>query len=164
MKKTLITLFAIFALTACGNDDEPNVDDSLEKESAEVAAKLNGTFAASWESLGLTQYEVFVFTPYEKPQKTEINIPGEYVNKDKTVTIYGRCIHTSFYNDHLSEVAKDYLYSVEIPYNGATPRLIVYTNNNGIIHGNWHTYDLRNVTSSSFEMDYSGSYRDFVKQ
>ncbi|MCM1152506.1 MAG: hypothetical protein NC328_02480 [Muribaculum sp.] len=164
MKKLLMCLFAALCLTACGDDDEPKIEDKLDAEAASIAAHLNGTFEASWESLGSTQHEEFVFTPYAKPQKTDITIPGEYVNIDKTVTIFGSCVQTTYYNDHLLEVSKNYLYTVTVPYTGATPRLTVYTHTDGFIYGNYSVYDLRNVTSSAFEMSYDGSYRNFVKR
>jgi len=164
MKKLLMCLFAALCLIACGDDDEQKIEDTLEKEAASIAAHLNGKFAASWESLGSTLHEEFVFTPYATPKKTDITIPGEYVDIDKAVTIFGSCVLTTYYNDHLLEVSKNYLYTVEVPYTGARPRLTVYAHNDGLIYGNYYTYDLRNVTSSAFEMSYDGDYRNFVKQ
>lgn len=164
MRKFVMFMITALLLTACGNDDEPKIEDTLDKEAASIAACLNGTFAASWQSLGSTQHEEFVFTPYATPQKHDITIPGEYVNIDKTVTIFGKCVHKTYYNDHLLETSKDYLYTVDVRYTGATPRLTVYTYSDGLIYGNYSFYELRNVSTASFEMSIEGDYRKFVKQ
>lgn len=156
-------VFAALCLTACGDDDEPKIEDTLETEAAQIASNLNGTFTASWQSIGLTQNEEFQFKPYAKPVKQDITITGEYVNIDKSVTIYGECEQTTYYNDHLSEVSHSYLYTVEVPYTGAQPRLTVYNHSGGDIYGKSFTYDLRNVKASSFELLYEGEYRVFTK-
>lgn len=163
MKKYLFLIIAALLMTACGSDDEPKIEETLNKEAASIAANLNGTFAAQWESVGSIQHEELKFTPYATPQKHDITIPGQYADIDKTVYIFGTVDYTTYYNDHLLEVSHNYLYTVEVPYTGASPRLTVYAHSNDMIYGNSFTYELRNVKASSFEMLTGGEYRIFAK-
>lgn len=163
MKK--LPLLALVALSICScSKDEPEPDNSLDKEAASIAFHLNGLFASSWQSLGTTQHEEFRFTPFSTPQKHDITIPGEYANIEKTVTTYGSCTHSVYYNEHLLETSNNYLYTVDVRYAGATPLLTLYPNSNGMIYGNYSEYNLRNVTTSSFEMLIEGNYHQFTKQ
>lgn len=152
MKKMFLLILLPILLWGCGSDDEPQSSNE-NAEAVKISEMLTGTFSGSKKSLSdnLTETQVISFTKYAKPvveSWSSQNFGGDWVSKD--VTMYGECEHTTYYNDHLLEVTKEYKYSIEVPYAGAQPKLVFYPKGG---YGNPTSNPITIVSGSSFKMN-----------
>lgn len=118
MKQALTcAVLSILTLTACSSD-EPNTQDTTERETAKVLSVLTGTFAAQKDVLGSVEHEDITFTPFATPTK--------YVSLDGSVSVQGKAVVSKYYNDHKLDVTHNAYYVVRVAYSGATPTLSFY--------------------------------------
>ena len=145
MKYASILLLALIWLTACGSDNEP--ENPKNNQINTIANVLNGKFVNSKysEATNTTETREITFTPFSSP-KTE-SWTNNGITKD--VAMYGTCVFTTYFNDHLLQVDKNWKYNINIAYTGATPELILYPD----IYGRTESYDLKVIDNSSISLD-----------
>lgn len=159
MKKIIpIIIMMICAFTSCSDDDEP-IESVTDQQANKIAEVLNGTFIGS-EYISTTNtthtYEI-TFTPYSSPQEMEFTIPGEYVNLERNVTVYGECKELEYYDDHLLQTDTDWRYIVNIAYEGAQPELWFYPIS---VYGRYETHDITIISNTSFILDDITYYKE----
>lgn len=143
-----IALLAI-SFVGCSNDDEPT-ESITEKQVNEIASILNGKFFATVNDLAGTKTYEITFTPYASPKEMEFTIPGEYVNLEKKVKVYGECKEVEYYNDHLLQTDTDWRYIINVGYEGAQPELWFYPIS---VYGRYETHKIKVINSNSFTLD-----------
>ncbi len=149
MKKILFFFVIALSLASCSDSDEP-VYNATDKQAEEIATVLNGTFVATIDDLAGTKTHEITFTPYEVPKEMEFTIPGEYVNLERKVKVYGECHVSEYYNDHLLQTDDDWRYIINIAYEGAQPELWLYPIG---VYGRYETHDITIINKTSFILD-----------
>lgn len=147
MKK--IIPFAIMALSvmSCSKEEEP-MESATEQQAIEIAKVLDGKFIGTEQQLtGLKTYEI-TFRPYQYPKKEEFTIPGEYVDIDKKVIVFGECTEVEYFGNQ--PVDTEWRYSVNIAYDGAQPELWFYPIS---VYGKYETHDITIINNTSFRLD-----------
>ncbi len=137
----------IFA--SCSKDDKP-ITNATDKQAEEISAVLSGKFIATTDDLAGTKTSEIVFIPYSSPQDVEFIIPGEYINLERKVKVYGECNITQYYNDHLLQTDNDWRYIINIEYEGAQPELWFYPIG---VSGKYETHDITIIDETAFMLD-----------
>lgn len=144
MKKILI-LFIASIFAACSGDDEP-ITPEISNEVKVIWQSLNGTYIGSKPDLGtLVYYEEITFRPYSEP------IFEEWDNGYKTeeIPMFGECSVLQYYNDHITEVTKEWKYNIDIAYKNAQPTLNYYPS----VYGRTETHSITIKDTNTFELD-----------
>lgn len=151
MKKIIpIIIMLICAFTSCSDDDEP-IESVTDQQAKEIASVLNGTFVNNDDDKNIHE---ITFTPYPSPKEEEFTIPGEYVDIDRKVTVYGECKEVEYIVDY--PVSTEWRYIIDIPYEGAQPELWFYPIS---VYGRYETHDITIINSTSFVLDDKTYYK-----
>lgn len=151
MKKIIpIIIMMICAFTSCSDNDEP-IENVTDQQIKEIASVLNGTFVNNDDDKNIHE---ITFAPYPAPQEEDFTIPGEYVDIDKKVMVYGECEEVEYFGD--MPISTEWRYIIDIPYEGAQPELWFYPIS---VYGRYETHDITIINSTSFVLDDKTYYK-----
>lgn len=150
MKRTLlVALLAIVPMLFSCNKNNEQEDNTLDKtatqQDVKIAAVLDGKFLGSSEGLGtLVNYYEYEFTPFASPKVEKIHVTqGDLVDFYEKVTIFGECKESKYYNDHLSQIDKEYYYSLQ-------DGQLVFYQHNDLMYGTAASYGIKYGSATSF--------------